>query len=327
MSTTDTPLRLGARPWSHLVPLTLREVPTPGLDLTVERRAITPDLLAEPTLDAAETSFSRYARARAAGDDRIVAVPAFVMRAFRHRCLLVRRTSDLSTVEQLSGARIGLTGWPDSGNTWTRAILRRAGVDLGTISWTVGPLTADAAGGDRMGGLVPPANVRLAGPGESLVGGLLDGSLDAIMTPFMPPGFHTDDSPLRPLLVDYPTAEAGYLRDVGFIPGIHLIGVRREVVARRPEVLADLRRALSASRDAWWSTQRKLADPTPWALADIDRTERLAGADWMPYGLAANRPMIAAFCAELLAQGLVDEPVDIAGLFAEYTKVADEEED
>ncbi|GAA4216460.1 hypothetical protein [Actinocatenispora rupis] len=325
MSTTDTPVRLGARPWAHLVPLTLREVGTPGLELTVERRPVTPDLLAEPTLDAAETSFSRYVRARAAGDDRIVAVPAFVMRSFRHRCLLVRRDSPRTEVTQLGGTRIGVTGWPDSGNTWTRAILRRAGVDLGGIDWTVGPLTADAAGGDRLGGVTPPGNVRLAGPGESLVGGLLDGSLDAIMTPFMPPGFHTADSPLRQLLVDYPAAEAAYLREVGFIPGIHLVGVRRELVERRPTVLAELCRALAASRDAWWATQRKLADPTPWALHDIDRTERLAGPDWMPYGLVANGPMIAAFCAELLAQGLVDGPVDVAGLFPEYAKVAEEE--
>jgi len=325
MSTTDTPVRLGARPWSHLVPLTLREVPTPGLDVTVERRGTTPNLLAEPALDAAETSFSRYVRARAAGDDRLVAVPAFVMRAFRHRCLLVRRDSELHAVEQLAGTRIGLTGWPDSGNTWTRAILRRAGVDLRSITWTVGPLTADAAGGDRIGDVTPAAEVRVAGPGESLVGGLLDGSLDAIMTPFMPPGFHVDGGPLRPLLDDYPAAEAAYLRDVGFIPGIHLVAVRRETVDRRPEVLADLCRALGASRDAWWATQRKLADPTPWAIADIDRTERLAGSDWMPYGLRANDTMIAAFCAELRAQGLLDAPVGVADLFAEYAKVADEE--
>ncbi|HEX6499533.1 MAG TPA: hypothetical protein VF054_10935 [Micromonosporaceae bacterium] len=320
----ETPLRLGVRPWSHLVPLALGEVPTAGLDLRVARLAATPHLLDEPALDAGETSFSRYTLARASGDDRLVGIPTFVMRGFRHRCVLVRRDSDADRAEDLAGARIGLTGWPDSGNTWTRAILRQAGVDLTGIQWTVGPLTADAAGGDRVGGLVPPPNVRLAGPGESLVGGLLDGSLDAIMTPFMPPGFHHDDSPLRPLYRDYRRAEAGYGAAVGFIPGIHLIAVKREHVDARPQILVELAQALDASRRAWWTTYRKHADTTPWALAEIDDTERRYGPDWMPSGLAANRAMIAAFCTELFAQRIAPAPIDPDALFPEYAKVADE---
>ncbi len=325
MSTTDTVLRLGARPWSHLIPLTLSEVSTPGLNIRVDRRARTPDLLEEPALDAAETSFSRYVRARAAGDDRIIGVPAFVMRGFRHRCILVRRDSRYRSMTDLAATRIGLTGWPDSGNVWTRSLLRQAGVGLDAISWTVGPLSAEADGPDRLGGLAAPRNVRLAEPGSGLVDALLAGELDALMTPFMPPGFHQADSPLRPLLADYPAAELHYLRTVGFIPGIHLVGVRRELVDRRPEVLTELMAALRRSKDNWWADHRKLADPTPWALADVDRTERLLGADWMPYGLAANAGMIAAFCAELAAQSVLAEPVDPAGLFAEYANIAQED--
>jgi 4,5-dihydroxyphthalate decarboxylase len=333
MTSTETLIRLGARPWSHLVPLALREIGGPPVE--VSRRAVTPDLLAEPALDAAETSFSRYARARAAGDDRLVGIPAFVMSGFRHRCILVRAGSELTAPEQLSGARIGLTGWPDSGNTWTRAILRRAGVDLSGVTWTVAPLTADAPAGDRLGGLVPPPNVHVAGPGESLVGGLLDGTFDAVMTPFMPPGVHSAGAPgaaatgalpaggIRPLFPDYRAAEIAYHREVGYLPGIHLLTVRREVVAARPTVLADLAGALAASKRAWWASARKLADASPWALAEVDATERLLGADWMPYGLAANARMIADFCAELHAQHLVATPIDPASLFPEYADLVE----
>lgn len=320
----DTPLRLGVRPWSHLVPLALGEVAAPPLDVRVARLAATPHLADESGLDAGETSFSRYTLARAAGDDRLVGIPAFVMRGFRHRCILVRKDSPAVDAADLAGARIGLTGWPDSGNTWTRAVLRRAGVDLTGVAWTVGPLTPDAAGGDRMGGMTPPPWVRLAGPGESLVGGLLDGTLDAIMTPFMPPGFHRDDSPLRPLYRDYRAAEVRYGEEVGFIPGIHLVAVKRERYEARPELLADLMTALRASQQAWWADYRKHADTTPWALAEIDDTERRYGPDWMPYGLAANRSMINAFCAELHAQGIAGSPIDPEVLFPEYTKIATE---
>jgi 4,5-dihydroxyphthalate decarboxylase len=325
MTSTETPIRLGARPWSHLVPLALREVGGPAVE--VSRRAVTPDLLAEPGLDAAETSFSRYARARAAGDDRLVGIPAFVMTGFRHRCVLVRAASDLTAPERLAGARIGLTGWPDSGNTWTRAILRRAGVDLSTITWTVAPLTPDAAGGDRLGGVTPPPNVHVARPGESLVTGLLGGDFDAIMTPFMPPGLDGESSAdgggIRHLYPDYREAETEYFHAVGYLPGIHLLTVRREVVAGRPTILGELATALADSKRAWWASARKLADASPWALAEIDATERLLGPDWMPYGLAANARMIADFCVELHAQGLVGTPIDPASLFPEYAELVE----
>lgn len=328
MTSTETPIRLGARPWSHLVPLALREVGGPAVE--VSRRSVTPDLLAEPGLDAAETSFSRYARARAAGDDRLVGIPAFVMTSFRHRCILVRAGSELTAPEQLAGTRIGLTGWPDSGNTWTRAILRRAGVDLTGIDWTVAPLTPDAAGGDRLGGVVPPPNVRVAGPGESLVGGLLTGRFDAIMTPFMPPGYSAAADAgngglagIRPLFTDYRAAEIAYYREVGYLPGIHLLTVRREVVDARPAVLAELAGALADSKRAWWASARKLADASPWALAEVDATETLLGPDWMPYGLAANARMIADFRTELHAQGLTPERVDPSSLFPEYAELVE----
>ena len=101
----------------------------------VRRRPVaetTPNLWSSADLDGGETSFSRYVRARAAGDDRVIALPLFLMRGFRHRCIIVRRDIDRRDAADLKGARIGLTGWPDSGNTWTRAILREAGVGVQT---------------------------------------------------------------------------------------------------------------------------------------------------------------------------------------------------
>ena len=121
MSRTACPTQATALDWDHLVPLLSGQVQVPGYHVEIEARNVTPDVVAEPGLDGGETSFSRYVQARAAGDDQLVALPAFVMRGFRHRCVLVRAPSTLRSFEQLAGARIGLTGWPDSGNTWTRA--------------------------------------------------------------------------------------------------------------------------------------------------------------------------------------------------------------
>ncbi|WP_019547351.1 hypothetical protein [Streptomyces sulphureus] len=308
-------IRLGLRDWDHLVPLRSGAVATPGFRLTLDAREVTPDVLSESGLDGGETSFSRYVQARAAGDDRLVGLPAFIMRGFRHRCVLVRRDSPLTALDQLSGARIGLTGWPDSGNTWTRALLRRVGVDLTGITWRVGELTAGEAGKDRMGSRPVPDNVSALGEGETLQGELAAGRLDAVLTPFMPDEMFTAESRFRQLLHDHRAAERAYYAATGFVPGIHLVTLKREVVEAHlqlPEVLLD---ALERSKRHWVRRRRLLADTTPWLLGELLDSGRTFGEDWMPYGTAANAPMVRAFCEELHAQGIWPEPIDPAVVF------------
>ncbi|GAA3732013.1 hypothetical protein [Streptomyces tremellae] len=309
------PVRLALRDWDHVTPLLTGAVRAPGLDLAIESRAVTPDVLEEPGLDGGETSFSRYALARAGGDDRLVGLPVFVMRGFRHRCVLVRGDSPYTALEQLAGARVGLTGWPDSGNTWTRALLRRAGVDLAGIDWRVGPLVAGESGKDRVGTRPLPANVSVLADGESLREELAAGRLDAVFTPFLPDEMFTSGSRFRQLLPDHRAAERAYFEETGFVPGIHLVTLRRETVRERPWLPGAVLDALDAAKRHWTARRRLLADTTPWLLDELLDSAARFGADWMPYGTAENARMTAAFCAELTAQGIAPGPVDPADVF------------
>ncbi len=194
--------------------------------LNVRLLDATPNLWSRADLDGGETSFSQYVRARARGDDRVIALPLFLMRGFRHRCIVVRRDSPALEAADLDGARIGLTGWADSGNTWTRAILREAGVGVAAATWRVGPLTADHPVFDRIGGVPVGDNVKHTPNDAPLVDLLAAGDLDAVMTPFMPPGFYDPNSPLRPLYPDTRSAEIDYFRRHGFVPGMHVLALR-----------------------------------------------------------------------------------------------------
>ncbi|MFE2445480.1 hypothetical protein ACWDHW_20505 [Streptomyces melanosporofaciens] len=303
-------IRLGLRDWDHLVPLASGLVEVPDFTVRIDSRDVTPDVLAEPGLDGGETSFSRYVQARAAGDDRLVGLPAFVMRGFRHRCVLVREGSPLRSLEELAGARVGLTGWPDSGNTWTRALLRGAGVDLTGIQWRIGPLTAGETGKDRVGSRPLPANVSVMAEGESLVEELAAGRLDAVLSPFMPNELFTTTSRFRHLFDDHRSAERAYWQATGFVPGIHLVTLKREVVEAHPELPAALLAGLEESKRRWLGRRRLLADTTPWLLHELTESARLFGDDWMPYGTKSNAEMTRAFCAELHAQGVWPEPID-----------------
>jgi len=307
-------IRLALRDWDHLVPLVTGRVRPRGFALEIESRAITPDVLGEPGLHGGETSFSRYALGRGGGDDRLTGLPIFVMRAFRHRCVLVRRDSGLATAKDLAGTRIGLTGWPDSGNTWTRALLRTAGVDLGGIAWTVGPPAAGDGSKDRVGSRPLPANVTVTD--EPLVDGLAGGRYDAIFTPFMPGEMFTSGSRFRHLYDDHRDAERDYFGHTGFVPGIHLLALRREVADEHPWLPAALQETFEESKRQWLSRRRHLADTTPWLLAELEDSTRVFGPDWMPYGAAANAAMTAAFCAELYEQGIAPHPIDAEEMFA-----------
>jgi 4,5-dihydroxyphthalate decarboxylase len=59
-----------------------------------------------------------------------------------------------------------------------------------------------------------------------------------------------------------------------------------------------------------------LGDVTPWILAELEETEALMGPKAGAYGAEPNRAMIAAFCAEQFAQGLVSEPIDTESILA-----------
>ncbi|MGH3586250.1 MAG: hypothetical protein ACRDQ0_07980 [Pseudonocardia sp.] len=317
-------LHLGTRHWDHVVPIALGDVGRRGVRLS--RLDTTPDLWDAPEYAAAETSFSRYVRARAEGDDRVVGLPVFLMRGFRHRCILVRQDSPAERPGDLIGARIGLTGWPDSGNTWTRAVLREAGVGVDDAEWRVGPLTGAHPAFDRIGDVPVGPNVRPTDGDAALVDLLEDGELDAVMTPFMPPGFHDTGSALRTLHRDPRRAEQTWFAAHGFVPGIHLLGVRADLLARRPGLAQELVDLFEDAKRLSVARHRKLVDVTPWLNEEVAVTTRVFGTDWMPYGWSANRRMIAAFQDELVAQHLLAAPVPEPDLFPYPIEPAEKEE-
>jgi 4,5-dihydroxyphthalate decarboxylase len=249
----------------------------------------------------------------------------FPTRAFRHRCFFVLRDSGLGEFKDLEGKRLGTNGWPDTGNTWSRAALREQGVRLDRIDWWVGPIDDPAydSSGHRPKLNLPP-NVQFTAPGATLRDMLLAGELDALMCPVPPKGFYDADSPFVRLIPDYPTAEKEYARRVGFFPAHHIIAIRREVFERHPWVARSLYRALNESRLQWQEARRGLAETSPWLRADLEETTQLLGYDWQPYGVEPNLKMIQALCDEELAQGLIEQPLVASEVFAEFEQAMNE---
>ncbi|RAX38150.1 ABC transporter substrate-binding protein [Rhizobium tropici] len=299
-------LRLALRDWDYMTPLVLGDVSSPKLDIRVDRvGTLISHVGKSDTYDAAETSFSRYTQMRIDGDESVVGIPNFIMRGFRHRCVITTKDSPITSFAELAGKRIGVTGWRDSGNTWTRAALRREGVGVEDAMWYAGRLTEAHPITDRLDGFGRPGRIEAA-PGERpMVDLLKEGELDAIFTPFMPDGYFAGNSGFRQLLPDFRAAEHRYFADVGYVPGMHLIGLKAELVAEHPWVIAELSALIDESQRMWRSKRRKYADTTPFMLDELLKSATELPEGWDASGFAANRRMIADFAGELHVQGIL----------------------
>jgi 4,5-dihydroxyphthalate decarboxylase len=309
-------IRFATRDWDYLTPLILGDVKSDRLVVSVDRvGTLIPDLATDPAYDAAEISFSRYVSAIAAGDAGIVGVPCFIMRGFRHRCIITTETSPIERLDQLAGKRIGVTGWRDSGNSWTRAALRREGVGIEDAYWFAGRLTAEHPIVDRLDGFGRPGRIEAA-PGERPMMELLaEGELDAVFTPFMPAGFFGAGSRFRQVLRDFRAAERAYLDDVGYVPGMHLVAVKREVAAQHPWLPAELSRLVDESQRVWTAKRRKYAETSPWVIEELLQAARDLPSDWNDSGIAPNRRMIEDFVSELHVQGILPRPLSAEEVF------------
>src|SRR5919202_2289860 len=135
-------LRLITRNYDYVQPLAMGDVPSDGLAIELTRGFDALVRLPEPVFDGGEMSLSRYLQAFADGDRSLVGLPIFPMRGFRHRCFFVRRDSPYADLPDLAGKRVGINEWPATGNTWARALLREQGVDLRSVRWLVGQVSA-----------------------------------------------------------------------------------------------------------------------------------------------------------------------------------------
>jgi 4,5-dihydroxyphthalate decarboxylase len=314
-------LRIALRDWDYMTPLVLGDVSSARINIKIDRvGTLVGDLASAEAYDAAETSFSRYSQLRFNGDTRVVGMPNFIMRGFRHRCIITTKDSNIRQLSDLGGKKIGVTGWRDSGNTWTRAAVRRDGVGIEDAMWYAGRLTKAHPVTDRLDGFGRPGRIE-ACPGERpMVDLLLDGGLDAVFTPFMPKGFFDGNSRFRQVLDDYRSSEVEYFNEVGYVPGMHLIAFKAAIVEDHPWIMEELSSLIDESQRLWLEKREKYADTTPWMIDELARCARDLPPSWNSNGFAANEKMIADFATELYEQKILPRLMTPAELFPHHAK-------
>lgn len=211
-----------------------------GLDNTGARhRAIL-----QGEIDGGECSTSSFVLARMRGV-RLRALPVFLARQFRHRCMFCAVGSLLAHPAELKGKQVTVHRYNSTTAVWIRGLLQNEyGVAPEAMEWHVAEPDVGEEASHRLPAgvavkLIPSPRTR-----EHAIEMVANGEIDAALEPYSQLAKETR---LRRLLGDYRIEEAAYFRRTQVVPVIHTLVLREELVAVHPSAVGSL---ISAFREA-----------------------------------------------------------------------------
>lgn len=288
------------------------------LDLPVEETFFR--MLKYKEFDIAELSLSSYVLTLDR-DQPFVAVPVFPSRAFRHSGIYVRTDSPVTDPVELAGGTVGVPEYQITASVWIRGIMaEHHGLPISGVRYRTGGL--DEPGRQEKIALRLPPGIDVApiGPGETLSQLLLDEKLDAVYSARNPGPFNSpNNGGIRRLFPDSAAVEKDYHSRTKIFPIMHTLVMRREVYEDYPWLARELVKACQAAKDhalAGIDETAALRYALPWLWHETERTRRILGADWWPYGLQRNHATLSTFLHYSHEQGLASRGYEPEELFA-----------
>ncbi len=258
--------------------------------------------------DVCEMAITTYVCARAHGK-RFTAVPVFLVRAFHHGAVLVNTMAGIETPKDLEGRRVGVNrGYTVTTGVWARGILQdEHGVDLHKITWVL-------SGDEHVAEYRPPSNVVPIGAGQNMAEMLAAGELAAAV------GLEVDHADVQPLIANARDAGLNALRKRGHYPINHLVVIKDELLAQRPELAADVFDAFAEAKRLYIERLKGGEVAKPTAVDNVHRRVMEIKGDPLPYGIEPNRHVLEELLRHALAQRIISEPVGVDELFAPATR-------
>ena len=319
-------LTLAVGEYDHVRDLLDGTVRIEGVDLTVLRLPVEEifyRFLHNTEWDISETSFGKVLSLVSQNDPRLVVIPVFTSRIFRHSSIYLRSDSGITRPEQLSGKRIGVPEWAQTASIYSRGMLMHEyGVDLKSIKWFQGGV--NQAGRDEKVKLKLPEGISLTPvPDRSLSEMLLAGDLDVILSARPPAPFMAGDKRIRRLFEDHKTVELAYWKKTGIFPIMHVVTLRRESYEKNRWIAMNVMKAFEEAKNR--SLHRlSFFDahpvyPVPWMPENTAISREMFGPDFWPYGIEGSRKTLEAFTQYAFEQGVCHRKLSVEEIFVPET--------
>ena len=170
--------------------------------------------------DVAEMSLSWYAMAKHRGEP-VYALPIFPLRMFIHPYIYYRPNAGITEPRDLIGKRIGMDRYRLTVGLWARGILQEHyGVSPEDVHW----FTGEPEGA----GFEVPAKLKLTLANKNPEQLLLDGEIDALISPNVPQSFRAGDKRIARLFPRCRESVEDYFDKTSIFPITHTVVVREE---------------------------------------------------------------------------------------------------
>ena len=215
---------------------------------------------------------------------------------------------NIRTLRDLEGKRVGVSrGYTVTTGVWARAILNtQYGVDLSKVTWVL-------SGDEHVAEYRPPANVVPIEAGKKMEDMLISGELVAAIGLEVE---HEDVGPLIPNALDVGLAA---LKSSGHYPINHLVVIKNELIAKYPDLPADVFNAFAESKRLYVADLKagKVQNPTAFDKMHLRVAEIMP--DPLPYGIEPNRKVIEELMGNAYAQGIITRKTSAEDIFAPST--------
>jgi 4,5-dihydroxyphthalate decarboxylase len=280
--------------------------------------------------DVSEMGLTYFLRTMECAEPPFLAIPVFPNRAFRHSAIYINQASGIRHPKDLAGKTIGeLALYGHDAGVMPKGILSdEYGVTPDQSRWIIGGIDFPLKPIDFVAQPHPAGvDVTWAAPDDDLGKKLEAGEIDALISADVPKCVLEKSPRVGRLFEDYQAVERAYFQRTGIFPIMHTVVVRRELAASHPEIVRAVYEGFGAAKHVATEqytqgmTFNNMAVMLPWLTKLIEDDRSLLGADWWPYGMAANRKAVDAVLRYHHEQGLTQrrftcEDIFVPGLLA-----------
>ena len=177
--------------------------------------------------DVAEMSTGSFLMSRDKGAPRLIGIPVFPSKTFRHSCIYINTDSGIKKPADMASRRVGVPEYQITMAIWARGILQHEyGVAPEKMKWFTGGEEHPGRQDKVKHNLPPNIDIQPIPADKTLSGMLERGEIDAMISAHIPSPFVRRHHKVHRLIPNFREVEQEYFKRTKIFPIMHTIVIR-----------------------------------------------------------------------------------------------------